>query len=81
MLFGLVDRRAKGLAVPIPAELSLDLLLPMDVELQMADGTFPCLFWQSLCVRQDGAYSLCLLNVLNALRQVRIECLWEQEGH
>lgn len=39
------------------------------------------LFWQSLCVRQDGAYSLCLLNVLNALRQVRIECLWEQEGH
>lgn len=81
MLFGLVDRRAKGLAVPIPAELSLDLLLPMDVELQMADGTFPRLFWQSLCVGQDGAYSLCLLNVLNALRQVRIECLWEQEGH
>lgn len=81
MLFGLVDRRAKGLAVPIPAGVSLDLLLPMDVELQMVDGTLLCLFWQTLCAGQDGAYSLCLLDVFNALRQAHIECLWEQEGH
>lgn len=44
-------------------------------------GTLPASLKQTPCAGQDGADSLCLLNVLNALGQAHVECLREQEGH
>lgn len=76
-----MDRRPRSLTIPIPVRLSLDLLPPMDGELEAAEWDISVPFHQTPRAGQDRADSLCLLDVLNAFRQAHVECLWEQEGH
>lgn len=64
-----------------PTGLSLHPLPPTDGELRAAERDVPRLSQQTPCGGQDGADSLRLLDVLDALRQTHVERLREQEGH
>ena len=79
--FGLMDRRAGSLTAPVPTGLSLHPLPPTDGEQEAAERDVPRLPSQTPRAGQDGADSLCLLDVLDALGQAHVERLREQEGH